>query len=193
MYTIKNIFSQTYDFIKDEVFTPLYQLFRALIFGTKKITPFYSFDGRLNRGQFLLTLLIFYEIVSGISKLTNPVVTYILCLLSLYALLAAIQKRCRDFNCKGTFWILYATAINLFQSVLYASCLSSDEGVCINLLHYSYISYGLFLILFCIPSVDSSDLNLRCPLLKNPLLYTAVWWLLSISVVLIINYLDING
>ena len=193
MYTIKNIFSQTYVFIKDEVFAPLYQLFRALIFGTEKITPFYSFDGRLNRGQFLLTLLIFYEIVSGIGKLTNPIITYILCLLSLYALLAAVQKRCRDFNYNGTFWILYITIITLFRSALYTSYLPSDESGLINLLRFSHISYGPLLILLCIPSADNSDLNLRCPLLKNPLLYTAFWWLLSISVVLIINYLNING
>lgn len=185
MYTIKNIFSQTYVFIKDEVFMPFYRLFRALIFGTEKITPFYSFDGRLSRGQFFLILLIFYEIVSGIGKLTNPIITYILCLLSLYALLAAVQKRCRDFNYNGTFWILYITIITLFRSALYTSYLPSDESVFINLLRFSHISYGPLLILLCIPSSDNPDLNLRSPLLKHPLLYIMICWIISISLILI--------
>lgn len=156
----------------------------------ENIRVIFSFDDVVNRRQFIL-FLIFINAVFHIFDIIwySPHLSYIAGILSFYCILALIQKRCRDFNSAGTLWIL-AVSLGFIAN---KACHFIDTQTADTFFRNIYIialdfQMAIYLLLFIIPGKPEPDLNLRSPLLKYPLIYTAICWILSIIATVTVNY-----
>ena len=154
----------------------------------KIIFSVFSFKGILKDYQMFGETAIIYSFVYFAEFLNNNLLTYCIGLICFYALLAAIQKRCRDFGSKGTFWVLLATVIMLLGSVLYFMDLANADILWKRVAQTEVLLMLVLCALFFIPSKPEPDMNLRSPLLKYPLLYVAVCWALAIGLTLTISH-----
>ena len=84
------------------------------IWGESPLSFYFSFNGFFNRLQFfgaLITLNFFLNLMSS----TENFIIHLLALgIVFYSTLAVIQKRSRDLNMKGTFFILIFSTKNSF-------------------------------------------------------------------------------
>jgi len=151
-------------------------------------------DGVFNQQMFIAGLCTVYFGVIIINSLSVPVLVYAANLLSVYPILLLIQKRCRDFNSKGTFFIVIYTLLTIFISAEY---FTNDKS---TLPFYEYIRYteavmcAIIMLLFFIPGKEEKDENLCSPLLKYPLLYAVICWILAIAATFIVsNYAGIQS
>ena len=151
----------------------------AILFGSEYITPILSVKGVLNKYQFLAVVIALSIFNSWIKMLNSAIITYLFGLLLFYCFFAAIQKRCRDFGNKGTIFILIATTMML---VVYAVYMLDDHSVILSYAKGIVIFTILCILpLFFIPSKKEKDETLCSPLLKYPLLYAVVCWVLAIG------------
>lgn len=147
----------------------------------------FSMDGTFNQQMFIAGMCIVYFGVIIINSLAVPLLVYVANLLSLYPVLFLIQKRCRDFNSKGTFFIVIYTLLAVFINAEY---FTDDKSV---LPYYEYIRYAeavmcaVMMLLFFIPGKEEKDESLRSPLLKYPLLYAVICWILAVSATLAVS------
>ena len=189
MHKIKMWCRNTISYIKEEIIKPIYAFIMicyTVIVGSEMITPAYSVKGVLRRSLFFVVIVSFSFMFSLIEIFNIRLLTYLVGLLFFYGLLAAVQKRCCDFNYCGTFFILILTFSMFFTSALYFVDVSQD----IFLKRLSQINSCLQIILislFIIPSKKDVDMCLRSPLLKYPLIYTAICWILAITSTLLVN------
>lgn len=161
------------------------------IFGTPTLMSFFSFEGKIGRNQFF-----FVMVLIGLCRqvlFSNMLLKYIVSLLLFYIVLATVQKRCRDFASKGTVYIiLYSLVLLVFASNSFIIEHISDriwENIRIMvMLIAAIISAIVFITLSYKISVPNPDMCLRSPLLKYPLLYTAVCWVLAICATLTVNH-----
>ena len=152
---------------------------RVALFGSEEITPILSVKGVLNRSQFLSIVMILSILNSWGKLLHSEVFEYFFGLFLFFGLSAAIQKRCRDFGSRGTFFILCSTVLML---VLYAVYMVESQNVIILYVRYVVLFALLCLVLlFFIPGKEEKDANLCSPLLKYPLLYAVICWILAIA------------
>ena len=156
----------------------------------ENIRMMFSFDNVVNRRQFIL-FLIFINAIFHIFDIIwyTPYLSYIAGILSFYCILALIQKRCRDFSNSGTLWIL-AVSLGFIAN---KACHFIDTQTAATFFRNIYVialdfQIAMYLLLFIIPSKPEPDLKLRSPLLKYPLIYTAVCWIASIITTVIVNH-----
>ena len=164
------------------------QLWHFIFRGTENTTSFFSFEGILNRQYAWGTVAVIYAFLCIVNVLRIPLITYIVGLMSFYWILALVQKRCRDFGSKGTFWVIFVTLIMVLESSLYFVDVFHSELIWKYIWYASGIMYICLLIPALIPGKPDADINLRSPLLKYPLLYTAVCWVLAIVATLAVNH-----
>ncbi len=166
----------------------LYCFWHGMIYGTDKFPSIFSFNGLLNWRSAWLTALVIYFVVQCISWLEIPLITYISGLLFFYCVLALVQKRCRDFNSAGTFWIIYVTITMILISSIYFVDVFNSEYIYRNIWRLSNFCYAFLVFPMIIPSKPNPDMNLRSPLLKYPFLYTAICWVFAICATLTVNH-----
>jgi len=140
-----------------------------------------SFFGTYNRLEYLgITLLL--------SSIYNRIIRYDLILLSLLAYLivlyfnlTAIQKRCRDFNVKGTIFVfLFPFCFMVFDYFYYIRKHEIQYNAHFNkILFFAVSSYIIgFLILLLVPGKKEKNMGLISPLLRHPYLYVGVCYIL---------------
>ena len=152
------------------------------IWGESPLSFYFSFNGFFNRLQFfgaLITLNFFLNLMSS----TENFIIHLLALgIVFYSTLAVIQKRSRDLNMKGTFFILIFSLANPMN--IYLQTMKS-----INLPVNFYIQKGfgvvlvlyllVFLFLQFMPEKKEKNPELISPLLKHPNIYFVVCVLIS--------------
>ncbi len=149
----------------------------------------YSNQGKLSREQFFGALIILCLLHSLVGNVSCLICSYLSELVCLYFLFVIIQKRCRDFGSKGTFFILLASACAIFLISIHFLNVKYIARMWVNVgAGVIFMSFLAFFILFIIPSKPDADMNLRSPLLKYPLLYTAICWVLAIAATLAVNH-----
>jgi len=164
---------------------------RVALFGSEEITPILSAKGVLNRSQFLAIVIILLMFCSWVRMLNLEIIKYLFGLLSFYCFSVAIQKRCRDFRSRGTIFILCSTFLML---VLYAIYMLESQNVIVLYVRYVVLFTLIFLLLlFFIPGKEEKDENLCSPLLRYPLLYAVICWILAIAATLAVsNYAGVE-
>ena len=181
--------SQLKFIIKQEILEPLREISYCVIFGSNRITPIYSVQGSITKLQFLSLMILFYCFYSIFEYFHNSLLTYIACLILFYAILTTVQKRCRNFGSSGTFWLLAVSLAFIGNMAVHFSNYHTVEDMLRKV--YTYVLYFqilIFLILCIIPSKPKPDLTLRSPLLKYPLLYVVICWILAITSTFLVNH-----
>lgn len=141
---------------------------------------FFSLKGTFSQQMFIFGMCSVYFVKIIIETLGISTLNYVVNLLCLFPVLVIIQKRCRDFNSKGTLFIVIYTLLVMCMSMDY---FINEETV----FFYKYIRYmeatmcAIIMSLFFIPSKKEKDETLRSPLLKYPLLYMVICWVLAIG------------
>lgn len=162
--------------------------FNKLINSNEMYNVLFSLKGVLNRPAFAMGMCTAYFGLLIIKSFAVPVLAYIVGLLLFYPVLLVIQKRCRDFNCKGTLFILAYTFLIVSMSAEY---FVYDKNM---LPFYEYVRYAqaimtaIVMLLFFIPGKKDKDENLCSPLLKYPLLYAVVCCILAVTATLTVSY-----
>lgn len=173
----------------DSFFEEMYLFWRGILYGNDKVTSIFSYKGTLTRSLGWATAVILYFMTQTIGWLNSEVISYIANLMICYCTLALIQKRCRDFGSKGTFWILaYSVAFTVAQAFQFTDINELEplwRNVCIVAQDCQLI---ILFLLFLIPSKKDADLELRSPLLKYPFVYMGICWLAAIGATLVINH-----
>ena len=172
-------------------FSDLFHKILENMFGAQTLMSFFSFEGKIGRNQFF-----FVMVLIGLCRQTlfsNILLKYIAGLLLFYIVLATVQKRCRDFNSNGTVYVvLYSVVLFVFASNFFVTEHVFNRIVenirIMMMLVASIISVIIFITLSYKISKPNSNMSLRSPLLKYPLLYTAVCWVLAICATLTVNH-----
>ena len=181
MYKIlKKIVGDIFDFVLS-VLTSI----RIILFGSEEITPILSVKGILNRSQFFAIIITLLMFNSWVRIINVEIFKYLFGLLSFYCFSAAIQKRCRDFGSMGTFFILCSTFLMLIIYGIYM--LESQSFVILYVRNVVLFILLCLLLLFFIPGKEEKDESLRSPLLKYPLLYAVICWILAVSATLAVS------
>ena len=161
----------------------------------KQLVQFlFSYDGKLNVIQFMMVVLMVRALFHpfGVNIKYLPQLSYMLDTASIYCVIAAVQKRCRDFGTKGSFIILIISTVMIVNEAFYfTDILSESFWKNINLAVFVG-QVTVFLPLILIPSKPQAEQiadNIRSPLLKYPLLYVGVCWVVTIAGTLAVNYL----
>ena len=177
---------------KNELLSDIYDFGKAVFIGTEKNTSIFSYVGKLNGIKGLATGVVLYFFFSIVNNFQKPLLTYWFCLAIFYCVLATIQKRCRDFGSKGTWWVLAATLVAILNAAVYFVDTTQKETIWYKLEEIGNMSYCLLvLLLFLIPSKPVEQqiaANVRSPLLKYPLLYVGAVWLICIAATLTVNH-----
>ena len=116
---LKNKFIQNLYFLVVPIYKSVSGFFSEIINGTSEETSIFSYNGRLNEFQYTRTLIVIMILSDPIHYIPNKMLHYFWTLLIFYFMLAAIQKRCRDFGTTGKWWILVATIIFLIDRAFY--------------------------------------------------------------------------
>lgn len=96
--------------------------FNKDIWGESPLTFYFSFQGFFNRSQYFGALIILGSFLTFICSFDFLPLTVLSGLVVFYAGLAVTQKRCRDINMKGSFFIITYT-IPYLSVRLETSCL----------------------------------------------------------------------
>ena len=171
-----------------KILSEILKFWHRIFWGTDNFPSIFSFNGVLNRSLAWATALIIYFVLECISWLELPLITYLFGLFSFYCILALVQKRCRDFGSRGTFWILFITIVMLFQSVIYYTEILENRSLSENIRQTARILYCIAAVILFIPSKPNVDMELNSPLLRYPLLYSVICWISAISLALTINH-----
>jgi uncharacterized membrane protein YhaH (DUF805 family) len=168
----------------------MWQEIKEIFISWKSIIRFmFSFNGIVTRKQFVVALLLLCVIFQPFYLEEYSLkLSYITELIAFYCVLLLVQKRCRDFGAKGTFWILAVTIMMIAsKGCHFIDNSMADFWININRAIIT-VQIMVFLLLILIPSQPNPNMNLRSPLLKYPLLYTAVCWGLAICATLTVNH-----
>jgi len=159
--------------------------------GKEELKEMFSFEGRATRSMIMWVLSVIYLCNILVQKLGVQWLSYVVNLLLFYPALAVIQKRSRDAGQRGTFFLV------CYSICLIMSCAEHFGKIPPDILLRQYAGhilgffYLLLLVLCVLPSKPEADLNLRSPLLKYPLVYTAICWALAIAATIGVNYLTV--
>lgn len=155
---------------------------------------FFSLYGKLKNAEYIFFLAQIYMFVLILRQIIQNInFNYFLNFAFMYFYFIAIQKRCRDFGNSGTWWILAYSAATILYSATYFVLPEERDSW---LKYCGYITAALYLFilpLFIIPSKPDADINLTSPLMKHPVIYTAVCFVLCIAATWTVNhYYGIN-
>ena len=169
----------------------IYNELKQVLNGWKKFIYFiFSLDGIISGKQFALMLFLMALVFQPVNlERYSLKIAYVVELVAFYCVLLLVQKRCRDFGSKGTFFILLASACAIFLISIHFLNVKYIARMWVNVgAGVIFMSFLAFFILFIIPSKSNPDMNLQSPLLKYPLLYTAICWVLAIAATLAVNH-----
>lgn len=193
---LKKFIADITNYINDEIYTPLRTCAKGclkILTGTRGMSPAYSIHGIINGYQFFITILAFFCIQSFVNLFKLPLLSYITGLILLSFMLFAVQKRCRDFNYDGTVFIMTVSlAVILTYATTYINYTDMNRFWKWTQLT-EVVLYCITLFLILIPSKPDADINLTSPLMKHPVIYTAVCFVLCIAATWTVNhYYGIN-
>ena len=171
----------------DTLLKEMYSFCYGIFCGNDKVSSIFSFDGTLSRSLGWATAIVLHLILQMISWIDIKLITYIFALVGFYCILALVQKRCRDFGRAGTFWIVFISLLMVMEHLIYFLNFENMEMLYLRLQKTENFLYCLLIIPLLIPSKPKPDLELRSPLLKYPLLYVALCWVLAISATWIVS------
>ena len=152
------------------------------IWGESPLSFYFSFNGFFNRLQFFGAIMTLNLFLKYLLALDIFLISLISLAIVFYAKIAVIQKRSRDLNMKGTFFILIfslADPMNIYLQTMKSLNLpvnfyvERSFGVVIGL----YILVLLFLQFM--PGKKEKNPELISPLLKHPNIYFAICVLIS--------------
>lgn len=105
----------------------------------KMFLPYFSTQGTLCRSEFLVVMVSFYLLLKIFME--QSIIFYNIVYWPIFYLtLAAIQKRCRDINWNGTFFILlYSIAFPFLNYYQYMKRYNCSFGTCLLSIIYSFI------------------------------------------------------
>lgn len=140
-----------------------------------------SFWGTYNRLEYLGITLILSSVYNRIIRYDMIILSLLTYLIVLYLNLSAIQKRCRDFNIKGTVFIfLFPFCFAIFNYFYYIRRQEIQYNTYLNgILFFAVSSYIIgFLILLLFPGKEEKNMDLISPLLKHPYIYICACYIL---------------
>ena len=152
------------------------------------IEAFFSFKGVWEGVVFWSAMVFVYVIAKDFAEDGKTFLSYALWVSLFYCAIAAVQKRCRNFGSIGTWWILVFSLAYILKSSTYFIDISMK-----NSMFYQWRLgwYAVVFTLIFIPSKSQAEQiagNIRSPLLKYPLLYVGVCWVLMIAGTLAVNH-----
>ncbi len=159
------------------------------LLGKKELKEIFSFDGRTTQPMIIWVLSLIYLCNRLVQEIGASMLAYIAELLLFYPALAAIQKRSRDANMKGTFFVVCYTMCIIRRSVEHIVPISQDIIIGQYTGYVMSFFYTMILLLCVLPSKPEADMSLRSPLLKYPLIYTTICWVICIVATVSVNSL----
>ena len=172
----------------DSFFSELYLFFRNIFYGSDQATSIFSFNGKLNRCLGWATACVLNFMLSIVGWFNIDIITYMFAFVIFYCVLALIQKRCRDYGSSGTYWIIFASFLMLFEVIIYFFN-ETDLGTrYYKLQQLEKVLYCFLVVPLLIPSKANVDERIRSPLLKHPLIYTLICVMLAIGATIGVNY-----
>ncbi len=152
------------------------------IWGESPLSFYFSFNGFFNRLQFFGAIMTLNFFLKYLLALDIFLISLISLAIVFYAKIAVIQKRSRDLNMKGTFFILIfslANPMNIYLQTMKSFNLPVNfyiqKGFGVVLVLYLLV----FLFLQFMPGKKEKNPELISPLLKHPNIYFAVCVLVS--------------
>jgi len=166
------------------------EMLRVLFLGHGTIKSFFSIEGIID-SEHLVASMISVFFMANILWPEKTYLSYGFWLLLFYCVVAAVQKYCRNIGSTGTRAILLFSLIYILESASYFVAVSIKEA-----LFYQQTdkTCGWFLMIFTILYTSFSSAeekvapDVRSPLLKYPLLYVGVVWILCIVATLTVNH-----
>lgn len=144
----------------------------------KELT-FFSLQGTFGRVSYLAIFMFWHMILTYIAKLDNLIILQIVYVIAFCSVISAVQKRCRDLNLKGTFFIfVFSMAYPLLQYFNYMklhdlSRIALRENFFVGPVAVACLFMHLYLLLA--PGKKDKNLVLISPLLRYPLYYFGLW------------------
>ena len=161
--------------------------YKEKFFNKNDLKDIFSFDGLATSPMIMWVMSLIY-LCNTISQQTGiPLFSYIVKLLLFYPAFAVIQRRSRDAGMKGTFFIVCYSICLIMSSAEHFVKIPHDIIIRQYVGHITSFFYLMILFLFIIPSKKEADLSLRSPLLKYPLIYTVVCWIIAIMSTFLVN------
>ena len=159
------------------------------VFGVSNIVSLGSYSGVIGRNQFFCTALLWGICSYAITRIGQPLLSYLFGLLLFYFILAMVQKRCRDLGLTGTFCTLVYSMTMIFKAAFYFIDEATLGAICVVTSLGVFVFWAVIFIFLAykIGKVEP-DLNVRSPLLKYPLLYVGAVWLICIAATLTVNH-----
>ena len=154
----------------------------------KNTKPYFYIDGSLNSAKFTHFCVLLYAVFIIFSYFNAYFIIYLLCFIAFPVLIYAIQKRCRDLHNHGTYFILIASILFILISATYFIHNEPTFAIIRYIKMITAVLYMSILILCIIPSKPEAGLILRSPLLKYPLLYVVICWILAITATFLVNH-----
>lgn len=142
---------------------------------------FFSFNGVATRLDYLGIVCILNLVLDAIMRFNNIFLDAFVYAVFVYIFLAFVQKRCRDFNTKGTFFLVVFSL--LFPIIFYLKFsrinsinFPSDWNIGIAIVIMIFLVCHFILLL--VPGKKEKNMSLMCPLLKHPYIYVGVCYIL---------------
>ena len=188
----KNKFTRHLSDFFAPVVEKVYPFFNELVNGTPKMPSVFSFNGKINKYQCVETFMMIGFLSSPVYLMSNVLLHYVWSVLVFYLVAACIQKRCRDFGTKGKWWILVASLVIMIDRAFGFVDIYAIDSLW-RIVVRANILVGLVMLVFLFTISSKPDTqkvadNIRSPLLKYPLLYVGVCWVLMIAGTLAVNH-----
>ena len=144
------------------------------IWGENPLTFYFSFKGTFNRLQFCGAIVTVNILIKLIEEQVSWLLYVLIFPLAFCATLAALQKRCRDINYKGTIATIALSLVYGFDAnqITYHNWLQDTWEV----FTVCYMLIVFFLLFF--PGRKEKKPDIVDPLLKRPYLYVLIWSIL---------------
>ena len=142
------------------------------IWGESPLSFYFSFNGFFNRLQFFGAIMTLNLFLKYLLALDIFLISLISLAIVFYAKIAVIQKRSRDLNMKGTFFILIFSLADPMTTYI-----TTMKSLNLPVNFYVERSFGVVIGLY----MEKKEKNpeLISPLLKHPNIYFAICVLIS--------------
>ena len=146
---------------------------------------FFALSGRSGRFAYMALLAFWGMIINGILSLDILPLLHLGVLVACISIIFITQRRCRDFHCKGTFFILVSSLGEITHTwFLYIRAHDLSTSISLDIPAIKWVStlgacVYLFLLLF--PGKKDRTFTSTSPLLKHPIVYFGIWFILYLG------------